>query len=130
MMVYVYQYMYNNNSGVGCIFDDDYHVTEQQAAIWTKSMLETLRYMHSMNIVHCDLKPENIVFKSQKGGDELLFIDFGLARIVNDDTIYPDLCANKWYTAPEIAQHYLHSDKDSEDRDLLTIPLTGKVWKS
>eukprot|EP01084_Bolivina_argentea_P099174 178277_1 len=107
------------------IFDDNIIINEIEAANWTRTMLETLEYLHSKNIVHCDLKPENIVFKDIKGCKDIIFIDFGLAKIVNDNTIYNDLCANKYYTAPEIAEHYLNL---SENKNIC-IELSGKVWK-
>eukprot|EP01083_Nonionella_stella_P101541 287939_1 len=104
------------------LFDDSIDITEDQAAQWVRTMLETLEYLHSQNIAHCDLKPENIVFQSNRGGNDILLIDFGLAKIVNDETIYSDLCANRFYTAPEIAQHYLNINTAKA--------LTGKIWKS
>jgi dual specificity tyrosine-phosphorylation-regulated kinase 2/3/4 len=29
-----------------------------------KQVLEALQYIHSLNLIHCDIKPENIVIKS------------------------------------------------------------------
>lgn len=40
--------------------------------------------MHEQGFVHCDLKPDNIMFRDPLSGDlshaELVLIDFGLAR--------------------------------------------------
>ena len=29
-----------------------------------KQILDALKYIHSLNLIHCDIKPENIVIKS------------------------------------------------------------------
>ena len=41
-------------------------------------MLETLKYLHGHDIVHCDLKPENVVFENERRGEDIFLIDFGL----------------------------------------------------
>lgn len=105
-------------------------------------MLETVRYLHSKDIVHRDLKPENVVFRSDRGGHDIFLIDFGLSKHVMDLSVYNDLCANKWYTAPEVAAHYLCGEDERQTTNLpnyLTqiaygrrcpIQLTGAVWKA
>ena len=131
-----------NDPTTGCIFNDDFEITESRAAEWTCCMLETVRYLHSKDIVHRDLKPENVVFRSDRGGHDIFLIDFGLSKRVMDLSVYNDLCANKWYTAPEVAAHYLCGEDERQMGNLpgyLTqisygrrcpIQLTGAVWKA
>ncbi len=38
--------------------------------------------MHSLKIVHCDIKPQNIAFSPNF--DDLIFLDFGLTRIIKE----------------------------------------------
>ena len=38
--------------------------------------------MHSINFVHCDIKPDNIMFSPTYRS--LVFIDFGLSNIVRE----------------------------------------------
>ena len=42
-------------------------------------IFSAIDYIHSMNIVHCDIKPENFVLKIEKGKAELKLVDFGNA---------------------------------------------------
>jgi serine/threonine protein kinase len=46
-----------------------------------KDILEGLEYLHRHNIMHRDLKPQNILFRKEEGQDELNCVigDFGLA---------------------------------------------------
>jgi serine/threonine protein kinase len=38
--------------------------------------------MHSHHVLHCDLKPDNLVY-TRRGQDSLKIIDFGMARFWN-----------------------------------------------
>ena len=66
-------------------------------------MLEAIKYLHEQNIVHRDLKPENFVFESNDANANIILIDFGCAKVVNDDKEYKDLVGTVYYLAPELA---------------------------
>ena len=66
-------------------------------------MLLSIKYLHSKNIVHRDLKPENFVFESNEQSANIVLIDFGCAKVVNDDKEYKDLVGTVYYLAPELA---------------------------
>ena len=57
----------------------DYKFTEAKCKVFTRSLLKALEFIHQKNIIHLDLKPANIMFKSTNS-EELKIIDFGLAR--------------------------------------------------
>ena len=44
-------------------------------------MLDAIAYMHSNNIIHCDLKPENIMCTSSQGKFDIKITDFGLSKV-------------------------------------------------
>ncbi len=46
-------------------------------------MLEALEYIHSLKLIHCDIKPENILIKSYSNALFKL-IDFGSSCYIHD----------------------------------------------
>lgn len=69
------------------------------------SLIEGLKYAHTLNCWHRDLKPENILL--DQTSDQLILTDFGIAHI-NDDMIITDIetkegarLANFKYASPE-----------------------------
>uniref|UniRef100_A0A8C0VC37 Myosin light chain kinase 3 n=1 Tax=Cyanistes caeruleus TaxID=156563 RepID=A0A8C0VC37_CYACU len=61
------------------ITDENYHLTELDAILFTKQICEGVHYLHQHYILHLDLKPENILCVSHTG-NQIKIIDFGLAR--------------------------------------------------
>ncbi|ESO11845.1 hypothetical protein HELRODRAFT_71418, partial [Helobdella robusta] len=55
-------------------------LTESEVAYYIRQLLIALEYMHSNNVIHLDLKPENLHLSNQTT-DELKLIDFGYSRL-------------------------------------------------
>lgn len=54
--------------------------TEGEAAHIAKQILSAISYVHARNIVHRDLKFENIIFESKHPASPIKVIDFGLSK--------------------------------------------------
>jgi serine/threonine protein kinase len=55
-------------------------LSEDKAREWFKQISKGLRYLHEQNIVHLDLKPNNILFKRNSCGSFIYKLsDFGLS---------------------------------------------------
>lgn len=60
------------------IVDDSFVHTEPASVRYMQQIVEGIGYMHQQNIIHLDLKPENIVCVDHTG-TRIKIIDFGLA---------------------------------------------------
>lgn len=76
--------------------------SEEQSALMIKHLISALAYLHNLNIVHRDVKPENLLveFDSDNRIRLLKLGDFGLACEVTRP-LYT-VCGTPTYVAPEI----------------------------
>ncbi len=56
-------------------------ISQNQALIWLKQLVEILQEVHQQQYFHRDIKPSNIMLRSS---GELVLIDFGTVRAVSD----------------------------------------------
>ena len=77
---------------------DDYFTLSRIQAI-AKQVLISLRYIHSLHLIHCDLKPENILLKKISQA-EVKVIDFGSSNFIYDSS--SSYIQSRSYRAPEV----------------------------
>lgn len=66
-----------------------------------KQLLFALIELKSKNIVHRDIKPDNImVRKTSEGNEEFVLIDFGLAEKLDDGLKIHIKCGTPGYISP------------------------------
>ncbi|XP_050955344.1 myosin light chain kinase, smooth muscle isoform X2 [Labeo rohita] len=83
------------------IVDDSYEHTEVSSVGYMRQILEGIQYMHQKNIVHLDLKPENIVCMDRTG-IRIKIIDFGLASKLDPNTPLKVMHGTPEFVAPEV----------------------------
>jgi p38 MAP kinase len=81
-------------------------LTDDQIIFFTYQILRGLKYLHSSNIIHRDIKPGNLTVNENC---ELRIIDFGLARGEGEEMT--GYVATRWYRAPEIMLKWMHYTK-------------------
>jgi len=74
-------------------------IAVEKALDFGEQLLEAVAYAHRHRIVHCDIKPENMILF---GGDRLRLTDFGIAKIAQR-TIRGSGTGTVGYMAPEQA---------------------------
>ncbi|XP_059097444.1 serine/threonine-protein kinase D1-like isoform X2 [Tigriopus californicus] len=65
-------------------------------------ILVALKHLHSKNIVHCDLKPENVLLSSDSDFPQVKLCDFGYARIIGKKSFRKSIVGTPAYLAPEV----------------------------
>ncbi|KAJ4749376.1 Mitogen-activated protein kinase [Rhynchospora pubera] len=106
-------------------------LTREHYQFFLYQMLRALKYIHTANVYHRDLKPKNILANANC---KLKICDFGLARVAFNDTpttvFWTDYVATRWYRAPELCGSFF--SKYSPAIDIWSIGcifaeiLTGK----
>jgi dual specificity protein kinase YAK1 len=67
-------------------------------------ILDALAVLYTEGIIHCDLKPENVLLKGVETGD-IKVIDFGSACLENQ-TVYSYI-QSRFYRSPEVGWPWL-----------------------
>ncbi|KAL8046719.1 hypothetical protein ABFX02_08G192780 [Erythranthe guttata] len=78
-------------------------LTHEHHRFFLYQMLRAMKFMHTANVFHRDLKPKNILANANC---KLKICDLGLARVAFNDTpttaFWTDYVATRWYRAPEL----------------------------
>ncbi len=78
-------------------------MTEYEAKRYVRQICEGLQHMHENNVVHLDLKPENIMFETRTS-QNVKIVDFGLATHLDPDEVVKVSAATVEFAAPEIVE--------------------------
>ncbi|XP_068660934.1 mitogen-activated protein kinase 15 isoform X1 [Aristolochia californica] len=78
-------------------------LTPEHYQFFLYQLLRGMKFIHTANVFHRDLKPKNILANADC---KLKICDFGLARVAFNDTptaiFWTDYVATRWYRAPEL----------------------------
>jgi serine/threonine protein kinase len=92
--------------------DTIHHKTRQENLQIFKHVVNAIRFAHNKTIIHCDLKPDNVML-GEFG--EVLIVDWGQAIDLSDEsTMRPG--GTPAYISPEMAQYWCDIYLDKKDR--------------
>lgn len=77
---------------------------ESDARHLVRQLAQALAYTHSRDVIHRDVKPENLIFQDHSTDSPIKLVDFGLCLVASD--MPPEankvVCGTKGYLAPEV----------------------------
>uniref|UniRef100_A0A3P9AF89 CaM kinase-like vesicle-associated protein n=1 Tax=Esox lucius TaxID=8010 RepID=A0A3P9AF89_ESOLU len=91
----------------GDVFDwilDQGNYTERDASNVIRQVLEAVAYLHSLNIVHRNLKLENLMYYTENNHNKVVLRDFYLSKFENGSITEP--CGTPEYLAPEVVARH------------------------
>ncbi|XP_005915321.1 caM kinase-like vesicle-associated protein isoform X1 [Simochromis diagramma] len=81
------------------ILDQGYY-SERDTSNVVRQVLEAVAYLHSLHIVHRNLKLENLVYYNRLKNSKIVISDFHLAKLENG--LIKEPCGTPEYLAPEV----------------------------
>ncbi|KAM5567037.1 hypothetical protein ABKV19_015249 [Rosa sericea] len=96
-------------------------LTPEHYQFFLYQLLRALKYIHTGNVFHRDLKPKNILANADC---KLKICDFGLARPAFSDApstvFWTDYVATRWYRAPELCGSFFSKIRNEKARRYLS----------
>ncbi|KAK7307348.1 hypothetical protein VNO77_40322 [Canavalia gladiata] len=114
-------------------------ILESEVRIYTHMLLKGLSCIHGIGVVHCDLKPNNILlFPSSKKGAmcQLKIADFGVSKtkeeLINADTWKIKFRGTPFYMSPESVMGHIGTPLDIWSLGCIVIEMiTGlRAWRN
>lgn len=87
------------------LIHDSGPLPEHDVRDMAEQLLHALGYLHECRITHRDIKPDNILLV-QTEPIVVKLSDFGLSKIVSDQTFLKTFCGTLLYCAPEVFSRY------------------------
>ena len=82
--------------------------TEEKTRFYSAEILLALNYLHSLDIIYRDLKPENVLIDAE---GHIKLTDFGLSKkFFSNEAKTFSICGTPEYLAPEILQEIGHDN--------------------
>ncbi|KAJ2938572.1 hypothetical protein O0L34_g13070 [Tuta absoluta] len=85
---------------------DKGRLDERTTKFLVAQILVALKHLHEKNIVHCDLKPENVLLSTETDRlPQVKLCDFGFARIIGEKSFRRSVVGTPAYLAPEVLRN-------------------------
>ena len=102
---------------LGAYIKEKHHLTEDDAIRIFKQIHDAVRYIHSRNVVHRDIKPNNILFLDEKHENIIVIysfnfklIDFGISGVCSGNIKENIKLGTTRFIPPELASGLSYTD--------------------
>jgi len=83
-MILVLEYAAGGEIFDQCVADREEAFKEKDVQRLMRQILEGVHFLHAHDVVHLDLKPQNILLTSESPLGDIKIVDFGLSRIMKN----------------------------------------------
>ncbi|KAI5194322.1 Serine/Threonine-Protein Kinase 17A [Manis pentadactyla] len=104
-MILVLEYAAGGEIFNQCVADREEAFKEDDVQRLMRQILEGVRFLHVHDVVHLDLKPQNILLTSESPLGDIKIVDFGLSRILKNSEELREIMGTPEYVAPEILSY-------------------------
>ncbi|KDR08197.1 putative serine/threonine-protein kinase [Zootermopsis nevadensis] len=87
------------------LLDKDEVPEERQVKRLMRQILDGLIYLHSINVAHLDIKPQNLVLMNEFPHGEVKLCDLGISRYISQGADIRDILGTPDYVAPEVLNY-------------------------
>ncbi|KAM9215889.1 serine/threonine-protein kinase 17A [Dugong dugon] len=104
-MILVLEYAAGGEIFDQCVADREEAFKEKDVQRLMRQILEGVHFLHTHDVVHLDLKPQNILLTSDSPLGDIKIVDFGLSRIMKNSEELREIMGTPEYVAPEILSY-------------------------
>uniref|UniRef100_A0ABD2XCI7 Protein kinase domain-containing protein n=1 Tax=Trichogramma kaykai TaxID=54128 RepID=A0ABD2XCI7_9HYME len=87
------------------VLDRDEIPEEHQVAKLLRQILDGVAFLHSLNVAHLDIKPQNLVLTGEFPDCDVKLCDFGISRYISQGADIREILGTPDYTAPEVLNY-------------------------